>query len=68
MGGDKVRVGEDFELLGFDFVSNPSTQGAFLGPVNESAGQPNPNQIGTDICGQWCKTQHLIREIIEELN
>jgi len=32
--GDEVQ--DDFELIGFDFVSNPSTHGAFLRPVNES--------------------------------
>ena len=70
IGEGKVRVGEDFELLGFDFVSNPSTQGAFLGPVNESLQRDSRSQvqIGTDICGEWCKTQNLIREIIMELN
>lgn len=30
------EVQDDFELIGFDFVSNPSTHGAFLRPVNES--------------------------------
>jgi hypothetical protein len=34
--GDEVQ--DDFELIGFDFVSNPSTHGAFLRPVNESVG------------------------------
>ena len=34
---DKVlMVQDDFELIAFDFVSNPSTHGAFLYPVNES--------------------------------
>ena len=29
--GDVVsKVGDDFELIIFDFVSNPSTHGAFL--------------------------------------
>jgi len=32
--GDQVQ--SDFELIAFDFVSNPSTHGAFLHPVNES--------------------------------
>ena len=32
--GDEVQ--DDFELIAFDFVSNPSTHGAFLSPVNES--------------------------------
>ena len=39
--GDTVAVQDDFELIAFDFVSNPSTHGAFLNPVNESAGQAN---------------------------
>lgn len=30
-----VQVQDDFELIGWDFVSNPSTQGAFMYPVNE---------------------------------
>jgi len=30
-----VEVQDDFELIGWDFVSNPSTQGAFMYPVNE---------------------------------
>jgi len=33
-----LQVQPDFELIAFDFVSNPSTHGAFLNPVNESAG------------------------------
>jgi hypothetical protein len=32
-----VKVKDDFELIAFDFVSNPSTQGAFMRPgMNES--------------------------------
>jgi hypothetical protein len=38
--GPVVMVQEDFELIGFDFVSNPSTHGAFMAPtpsgLNES--------------------------------
>ena len=30
-----VEVQEDFELVCFDFVSNPSTHGAFMRPMNE---------------------------------
>jgi hypothetical protein len=36
IGEGKVKVGEDFELIGWDFVSNPSTHGAFMTPMNES--------------------------------
>ena len=65
MGESKVEVQEDFELIGWDFVSNPSTHGAFMVPVNESV---NPlSKIGTDVCGDYCKAQDLMREIITEI-
>jgi len=32
---DTVQVQPDFELIAFDFVSNPSTHGAFLSPMHE---------------------------------
>ena len=63
MEGNKLLVGEDFELIGWDFVSNPSTHGAFMTPMNESV----VKNIGTDVCGDFCKAQDLMREIITEL-
>ena len=63
IGEGKVKVGEDFELIGWDFVSNPSTHGAFMTPMNESV----IKNIGTDVCGDFCKAQDLMREIITEL-
>ena len=39
---DTVEVQPDFELIAFDFVSNPSTHGAFMRPVNESVGHSSP--------------------------
>jgi len=63
MKDNKLLVGEDFELIGWDFVSNPSTHGAFMTPMNESV----VKQIGTDVCGDFCKSQDLMREIITEL-
>jgi len=63
MKDNKLLVGEDFELIGWDFVSNPSTHGAFMTPMNESV----IKQIGTDVCGNFCKAQDLMREIITEL-
>tara|TARA_A100001391_G_scaffold93006_1_gene61538 strand:- start:688 stop:1290 length:603 start_codon:yes stop_codon:yes gene_type:complete len=33
---DTLEVQPDFELIAFDFVSNPSTHGAFMYPMNES--------------------------------
>ena len=63
MKDNKLLVGEDFELIGWDFVSNPSTHGAFMTPMNESV----VKGIGTDVCGDFCKAQDLMREIITEL-
>ena len=40
--GDTVEVQPDFELIAFDFVSNPSTHGAFMNPVNESVQHQTP--------------------------
>ena len=39
---DTVEVQPDFELIAFDFVSNPSTHGAFMRPVNESVQPKTP--------------------------
>lgn len=66
LSGNKVEVQEDFELIGWDFVSNPSTHGAFMVPVNESVNR-GLQQIGTDVCGDYCKAQDLMREIITEI-
>jgi hypothetical protein len=59
-----VEVNEDFELLGWDFVSNPSTHGAFMTPLTEST----LKKIGADVCGDFCKAQNLMREIITEIH
>ena len=59
-----VMVQEDFELVGWDFVSNPSTHGAFMAPMNESKQWAKV----AEECGKWCRSQDLMREIIIELN
>ena len=65
-GQQTVAVQPDFELIAFDFVSNPSTQGAFLHPTNEGVinenvrvDDRNPNE-----CGQWCKVESIANDII----
>ena len=40
--GDTVEVQPDFELIAFDFVSNPSTHGPFMRPVNEGVEKQKP--------------------------
>lgn len=58
-GADGLEVQEDFNLIAFDFVSNPSTHGAFLSPVNEG--------VNTQVCNTYCKTEDIIGKIILEL-
>ena len=67
IGEGKVKVADDFELIGWDFVSNPSTHGAFMTPVttNESVNRQLKEQA--IVCGEYCKAQDLMREIITEL-
>ena len=61
-GPDKgaQKVGDDFELIAFDFVSNPSTHGAFLHPVNEGVVKET---ISND---KWGKAEHIIHSILRE--
>ena len=61
-GGDQVtQVQPDFELIAFDFVSNPSTHGAFMHPMNESVDKNQP--VGRT-CGEYCKVESIINDII----
>ena len=57
-GSQTLEVQPDFELVAFDFVSNPSTHGAFLSPVNESV-----NRIAQQT---YSKVENLITTIIRE--
>ena len=59
------EVQPDFELIAFDFVSNPSTHGAFLHPMNESVDKTQQYEQRPDY-GIWCKTEQLIHDIITE--
>ena len=60
-----VKVQPDFELIAFDFVSNPSTHGAFLSPANE--GVINES-VGTrkGVCCHDCKIEDIINDIIRD--
>ena len=61
--GDTVsKVGDDFELIAFDFVSNPSTHGAFLYPEKMNESVDNSQQGRT--CGEYCKAEDIINHII----
>jgi hypothetical protein len=57
-GNSTLEVQPDFELIAFDFVSNPSTHGAFLSPVNES--------VNRNVNERYDGISKLIQEIIME--
>ena len=54
------EVQPDFELIAFDFVSNPSTQGAFMFPMKESVNK----ERAPELCDVYCKTESIISDII----
>ena len=54
-----MKVGDDFELIAFDFVSNPSTHGAFMHPISEGVDRTQGRS-----CGTYCKAEELINQII----
>ena len=58
-----VAVQPDFELIAFDFVSNPSTQGAFMAPgrMNESVNDGVGTRKGS--CTNDCKIEGIINDI-----
>ena len=61
-GGEQSQeVQPDFELIAFDFVSNPSTHGAFMYPMQESVDKTQP--IGRT-CGDYCKVESIINDIM----
>jgi len=56
-----VIVEDDFDLVCWDFVSNPSTHGAFMRPVNESVTVTNKLK-------SYNKINTIIRDIICEID
>ena len=59
-------VGDDFELIAFDFVSNPSTQGAFMAPVGQVT--LSEGIVRNPITNRWEKADDIVRNILSELN
>lgn len=55
IGEGKVEVQDDFEIVCWDLVSNPSTQGAFMNNLNESVGTKT---------NKFSKVNSLISDII----
>jgi hypothetical protein len=60
LGEGTVEVQDDFELLAWDFVSTPSTQGAFMRPV----GLSESYNLNTIEVSKYAKINTLISDII----
>ena len=58
-GDAVVKVQPDFELIAFDFVSNPSTHGAFMYPMNEGVEKKEGRT-----CGTYCNVESIINDIM----
>jgi hypothetical protein len=58
-GKEAQEVQPDFELIAFDFVSNPSTHGAFMYPVNEAVDKTQDRT-----CDKYCKVESIINDIM----
>jgi len=59
-----VEVQPDFELITFDFVSNPSTHGAFLKPIGEGMIRESVERS----VNRYAKAEGLVRDIICEMS
>ena len=57
LGEGKVEVQDDFEIVCWDLVSNPSTQGAFMDQMKESVGTKKQTN-------KYAKVNSLISDII----
>ena len=61
---DTVEVQPDFELIAFDFVSNPSTQlSIFLSPTNEGKLNEGVGTRPDGVCCHDCKVENIINDI-----
>ena len=58
-GSEAQEVQPDFELIAFDFVSNPSTHGAFMYPMTEGV-----ERVQGRTCGEYCKVEYIINGIM----
>ena len=63
-GGEQSQeVQADFELIAFDFVSNPSTHGAFMYPMQEGVNNGIEIPVGR-ACGEYCKVETIVNDIM----
>lgn len=56
-------VQDDFELIAFDFVSNPSTRGAFMFP----SGNLQEGVAKNPVTNRWETVETIVRDILTEI-
>ncbi len=60
------QVQDDFELIAFDFVSNPSTRGAFMYPTESNS--LNESFVRNPITNKWVTADSIIHDIFDNIN
>jgi hypothetical protein len=67
-GYNALEVQDDFELIAWDFVSNPSTHGAFVFPTNENTINENTIKTVNAEISKTAKVHKVLQELICELS
>ena len=62
-----ILVEDDFELLAFDFVSNPSTHGAFQMPVQDNNLNESVTHRQKPIVNKYHEVESIVRDILMEI-
>jgi len=66
MNEDSDIVQDDFELIAFDFVSNPSTRGAFMFPSGNIT-EGVKGVVKNPVSNKWEPVENIIRDILTEI-
>jgi len=62
------QVQDDYELISWDVVSNPSTQGAFMFSNGDNTIKEGKEFIKTPINNKWSTVENIIQDIFNEIN
>jgi hypothetical protein len=60
-------VGEDLELIAFDFVSNPSTAGAFMFLDQSQPMLESVQRVKNPTTNKWVSVHRIVRDILNEI-
>jgi hypothetical protein len=65
-GAEADIVQDDFELIAFDFVSNPSTRGAFMFPSGNLQ-EGKKAVVQNPVTLKWERVENIVRDILTEI-